>query len=66
MANGQEFVSTMKFWTEYSQAKQGDFIAVGDFTTTADPLTADAGEIKSVLRDQDVFENIADDYTLVT
>ena len=66
MANGQEFVSSMKFWTEYSQAKQGDYVVVGEFISTANPLLVDASEIKSVLRDQDVFENIADDYTLVT
>jgi hypothetical protein len=66
MANGQEFVSTMKFWTEYSLAGQGDYIAVGEFTSIYNPLLVDSSEIKAVLRDQDVFENIADDYTLVT
>lgn len=65
-ASGNEFVSKMKFWTEYNAAKNGDFVAVGDFTAMANPLDAGAAEIRLVLRDQDVLENIADDYTLVT
>lgn len=65
-SDGSDFVSMMHFWTEYSQAQIGDFIAIGDHSTVSDPLLAKASAIKSVVRDQDIFDGIADDYTLIT
>ena len=65
-SDGSEVVSMMHFWTEYSQAQIGDFIAIGEHLAVSDPLLAKASAIKSVVRDQDIFDGIADDYTLIT
>lgn len=62
---GTEIVIKLVFWTEYSEAKQGDFIAIGKHEE-ADPFTVGADKIRFIKRDEDLFEHIADDYTLVT
>ncbi|UPK82842.1 hypothetical protein LW139_09180 [Proteus vulgaris] len=61
---GSEITIKLVFWTEYADAKKGDFIAIG--THSGDPLSAGADEIKFIKRDEDLFEHIADDYTLIT
>lgn len=61
---GSEITIKLVFWTEYADAKKGDFIAIGKHSV--DPVFAGADEIKFIKRDEDVFEHIADDYTLIT
>lgn len=61
---GSEITIKLVFWTEYTDAKKGDFIAIGKHS--GDPVSAGADEIKFIKRDEDVFEHIADDYTLIT
>lgn len=61
---GSEITIKLVFWTEYADAKKGDFIAIGKHS--GDPASAGADEIKFIKRDEDVFEHIADDYTLIT
>lgn len=61
---GSEITIKLVFWTEYADAKKGDFIAIGKHS--GDPVSAGADEIKFIKRDEDVFEHIADDYTLIT
>ena len=61
---GSEITIKLVFWTEYANAKKGDFIAIGKHS--GDPVSAGADEIKFIKRDEDVFEHIADDYTLIT
>ncbi len=61
---GSEITIKLVFWTEYADAKKGDFIAIGKHP--GDPLSVGADEIKFIKRDEDLFEHIADDYTLIT
>lgn len=61
---GSEIIIKLVFWTEYADAKKGDFIAIGKHS--GDPLSVGADEIKFIKRDEDLFEHIADDYTLIT
>lgn len=61
---GSEITIKLVFWTEYADAKKGDFIAIGK--RSGDPLSVGADEIKFIKRDEDLFEHIADDYTLIT
>lgn len=61
---GSEITIKLVFWTEYADAKKGDFIAIGKHS--GDPLSVVADEIKFIKRDEDLFEYIADDYTLIT
>lgn len=62
---GSGFVVKNTFWTEYSQANQGDFILVGELLEV-DPIKAGADEIKHIIRYADTFERLADDYVLTT
>ncbi|MEQ5059681.1 hypothetical protein ABN125_17945, partial [Proteus terrae] len=61
---GSEITIKLVFWTEYADAKKGDFIAIGKHS--GDPLSAGADENKFIKRDEDLFEKIAVDYTLIT
>lgn len=61
---GFEITIKLVFWTEYADAKKGDFIAIGKHF--GEPLSTGADEIKLIKRDEDLFEHIADDYTLIT
>ena len=62
-ARGREYTSTMEFYTEHAAANPGDKIAIGVHTGNPPP---DAREIRDVLRSQDIFDNVADDYRLIT
>lgn len=62
---GSGFVIKNTFWTEYSQANQGDFILVGE-SLEVDPIKAGADEIKHITRYADTLERLADDYALIT
>ncbi|HCM61227.1 MAG TPA: hypothetical protein DIT05_01595 [Morganella sp. (in: Bacteria)] len=61
---GSEITIKLVFWTEYADAKKGEFIAIGKHS--GNPVSAGADEIKFIKRDEDLFEHIADDYTLIT
>ncbi|MCX8607226.1 hypothetical protein J3U46_00455, partial [Gilliamella sp. B3771] len=62
---GSGFVIKNTFWTEYSQANQGDFILVGE-SLEVDPIKTGADEIKHITRYADTLERLADDYALIT
>lgn len=62
---GLGFVAKNTFWTEYAQASEGDFILIGE-TTELDPVIAGASEIRHITRYADTFEQLADDYALMT
>lgn len=63
---GLEFVVKNTHWTEYAEARQGDYILIG--ASTADsPLDVDgADEVRHIIRYADTFERIADDYAIIT
>jgi hypothetical protein len=66
-AKGDEFVSRLRIFTEYSGAKQGDRIAIGDHEAVTNPLTlADAAEVRLVRRYADTLERKADDFEVIT
>nr|WP_315471758.1 hypothetical protein [uncultured Rhodoferax sp.] len=63
-ANGVEFTSRQTIYTEFAGAKQGDMVLIG--THTGDPITAGAMEVRSVQRDADTFDQLADDFKVIT
>jgi hypothetical protein len=63
-ANGEEFTSRLVIYTE-ATAKPGDFILIGESTNT-NPIAAGAEKVRSVGRYADTFENIAEDFEIVT
>jgi hypothetical protein len=63
-ANGQEFTSRQVLYTEFPDIEPGDMVLIG--THTGDPVAAKAQEVRSVLRIADTFENLADDFEVVT
>ena len=62
---GTEVVVKNTFWTEYSQANEGDYLLIGE-SLLADPLEAGADQLIQVIRYADTFERTADDYALIT
>ena len=62
--NGVEFTSRQIIYTERSTIKQGDMLLIG--MHVGDPIAAKAFEVRSVMRDADTFEGLADDYKAVT
>lgn len=64
-ANGKEFVSILTLWTEYANAKQGDRVLLGEDYSLIPPIS-DSKEVKLVLRSEDVFDHVTDDYEIVT
>jgi hypothetical protein len=62
---GREIVIKDTIWTEYSEARMGDYVLIGE-STIADPIEAGADEVKSIDRYADTLERIADDYAIVT
>lgn len=52
-------------WTEYAEAKKGDYILIGE-SAEVDPIAAGADEVMQVIRYADTFERIADDYAILT
>lgn len=61
---GREIVVKNTIWSEYAEAKEGDYILIGASTDTAPPDEAD--EIRQVIRYADTFERLADDYAILT
>ncbi|MFK8259111.1 hypothetical protein ACFL9S_15160 [Erwinia sp. AnSW2-5] len=62
---GTEIVVKNTFWTEFSEAKKGDYLLIGE-STEADPLAAGADEVMQVIRYADTFERTADDFAILT
>lgn len=62
---GIEIVVKNTFWTEFSEAKKGDYILIGH-SDIADPTEAGADEVMQVIRYADTFERTADDYAILT
>lgn len=62
---GSEVVVKNTFWTEYADAKTGDFIFIGE-SSEADPLVAGADKVLQVIRYADTFNRTADDYALLS
>lgn len=62
---GREFVVKDTVWTEYAEAKEGDYLLIG-VSTEANPISAGADEIKHIIRHADTFDRVADDYALIT
>jgi hypothetical protein len=63
-ARGDEFVTTLIFYTEANFLKYGDRIAIGEH---ADPLPIEAANmVRAVDQTHDVFENNADDFEVST
>lgn len=61
---GIEFTTRQIIYTERASIVQGDMVLVGEHS--GDPITAKAFEVRSVLRNADTFEQLADDYTVAT
>lgn len=62
---GTEIVVKNTFWSEFSEAKKGDYLLIGT-STEADPLTAGADEVMQVIRYADTFERLVDDFAILT
>ncbi|EJQ0793540.1 hypothetical protein NYD80_002992 [Cronobacter sakazakii] len=62
---GSEIVAKNTIWTEYALAKTGDYVLIG-ISDLTDPKEAGADEVQQVLRYEDTFERIADDYAIIT
>ncbi|MGT5975019.1 hypothetical protein ACRWUA_14530 [Escherichia coli] len=62
---GTEIVVKNTFWSEFSEAKKGDYILIGE-SDIPDPTEAGADEIMQVIRYADTFERTADDYAILT
>ncbi|MFP1879788.1 hypothetical protein [Lonsdalea quercina] len=62
---GSEVVVKNTVWTEFSQAKTGDFLLIGE-SNADDPRAAGADEILQVIQFADTFERTADDYAILT
>ncbi|MBM7346057.1 hypothetical protein [Pantoea coffeiphila] len=61
---GREIVVKNTIWSEYAEARQGDYILIGASSASVPPAEAD--EIRQVIRFADTFERIADDFALIT
>jgi len=64
-AKGVEFTTRQILYTERADIKQGDRVLIG-VSAVADPIVAGAFEVRSVLRNADTFERVADDFEVVT
>lgn len=64
-AKGVEFVSRQQIFTEFADAKPGDYILVGE-SAQADPVAAGAHEVRAITRHADTFDRLADDFEIAT
>lgn len=62
---GTEIVVKNTFWSEYSEAKKGDYLLIGT-STEPDPIVAGADEVMQVIRYADTFERLVDDWAILT
>lgn len=64
-STGVELALRQVIYTEYSAVKQGDYVLIGE-SAVLDPIEAGAAEVRTVVRDADTFDRIADDYRILT
>jgi len=66
MTDGQgvEFTTRQIIYTERATIKQGDMLLIGEHA--GDPITVKAFEVRAVTRYADTFEQLADDFMVVT
>lgn len=62
---GSELVVKNTIWTEYAEAKTGDFILIGE-SDNPDPIAAGADEVMQSIQYADTFECTADDWAILT
>lgn len=62
---GKELTASNTFWTEFSEAKRGDYLFIGE-STEPDPIKAGADEVMRSIRYADTFDRIADDWAIIT
>ncbi|MEJ2800632.1 hypothetical protein WAE61_02035 [Comamonadaceae bacterium PP-2] len=62
---GVELALRQVIYTEYSAIKQGDFVLIGE-SAEIDPVVAGAAEVRTVVRDADTFDRVADDFRILT
>ncbi|WP_312973353.1 hypothetical protein [Atlantibacter sp.] len=62
---GAEIVVKNTVWTEFSDARSGDYLLIGE-SDNPDPVAAGADEVRQVIRYADTFERLADDYAIIT
>lgn len=62
-AKGQEFTARLTIYTERSDIRPGDMVAIGSHGG-ADPIEAGAVEVRAVQRHADTLDRRADDYTV--
>lgn len=64
-STGVELALRQVIYTELSTVKQGDYVLIGE-SSIADPIVAGAAEVRTVARDADTFDRVADDYRIMT
>jgi len=64
-SNGIELALRQVLYTEYSGVKQGDYVLIGE-SDEPNPTAAGAAEVRTVVRDADTFDRVADDYRIMT
>lgn len=66
-AKGIEFTTRQIIHTERADIKQGDMVLIGeDGRGWLDPVAAGAFEVRAVSRFADTFDQVADDFKVVT
>lgn len=64
-STGVELALRQVIYTEYSVVKQGDYVLIGE-SAQVNPVVAGAAEVRTVVRDADTFDRIADDFRIMT
>ncbi|MEL7884517.1 hypothetical protein [Serratia marcescens] len=62
---GTEITVKNTFWTEFSEAKRGDYLLIGE-SSMPDPIAAGADEVMKVIRYADTIYRQADDFAILT
>lgn len=64
-AKGVEFTTRQVIHTEHDGCKQGDMVLIG-VSALADPVAAGAFEVRAVTRFADTFDQVRDDFKVMT
>lgn len=64
-SNGEEFTTRFVIHTERDSIKADDMVLVGE-SSALDPVAAGAQEVKGVTRFSDTFEQVRDDFEVLT
>ena len=62
---GVELALRQVLYTERADIKQGDLVLIGE-SAALDPRAAGAVEVRTVTRDADTFDGVADDFVIET